>query len=430
MILEKKTIFMSIVIVGGLLLALFTQRPVVLPNACVLTLSVLSVPSAGNSETNAPLSYTLLLKNSGRVTCQNVSLSAYYGESEIFVSSSPEPTSSDYYWNIGMLKSGAEFSVRITSRYEGGVDEERKHEACAAADNGADGCIDTPLGDTQTGADVSRHVAATAPKVPEYGTWVWEKQSEITDADRSRIIDQARSAGFNALYITIDDYLDLLELPSRPERDQKIMAYSDSLSRFIGLARQNGIAVDAESGWRDWGEGSNRAKAFAVVDFVLLYNRTHTNTFRNIQYDVEPYLLPAYESNKASVLKNFIGLVDDTLARIGAADLGFVVVIPHFYDSSQAWTPSFSYKNKTAHAYTHLLATLDRKLGNGIIIMAYRNFAGGKDGTIALSDAEISEASRGTHVTRVIVAQETGEVQPGYVTFFGRSKKELSESLN
>lgn len=414
--------------VGGTVRAVvppLSQRP----ERCALAVAALPIPNVGNPEDGAPLSYTLSVQNVGALTCINTSISAYYGDSETFVSASPAPTSSNYYWNIGSLKSGAEFTIRVTTQYKEGADAEQKHDACATADNGTDSCVDTPLGDAVTGTFAARTTATTPPKTGEYGVWIWEKQTEITNTDRARLVNQAAAAGFNAVYITLDDYLDIYSLPSGVAKEQKIKAYSESLDSFIGLARAKGIAVDAEAGWRDWAEGDNRAKAYAIVDFVLQYNKTHTNSFRALQYDVEPYLLPDYETNKAAILKNFLGLVDDTLARIQNSNLRLSVAIPHFYDSRQAWTPSISYGGITGHPFTILLKILDRKPGSMVLVMAYRNFTDGADGTIAIADTEVREASLGSGSTNIIVAQETGDVDPGYVTFYGRSKSELYGAL-
>ena len=99
-----------------------------------------------------------------------------------------------------------------------------------------------------------------------------------------------------------------------------------------------GIAVDAESGWRDWAAIANRNKPYAIMDFVAQYNGSHTAKFRQLQYDIEPYLLPSYETNKATVLTEYIDFVNELVAR-DTYGLGIQMVIPHFYGSQDGWTP-------------------------------------------------------------------------------------------
>jgi hypothetical protein len=107
----------------------------------------------------------------------------------------------------------------------------------------------------------------------------------------------------------------------------------------------------------------------------------------------------------------------------------FSVVIPHFYDSRQAWTPSISFGGKNAFAFTHLLDILQSKPGSTLIIMAYRNYFEGDGGTRELSAAELDEAASGGYATHIVVAQETGNVEPSYVTFYGLSKSDLAGAL-
>jgi hypothetical protein len=109
---------------------------------------------------------------------------------------------------------------------------------------------------------------------------------------------------------------------------------------------------------------------------------------------------------------------------------GFSIVIPHFYDSNQKWTPAFTYNGEKAHAYTHLLKALSQKERTEIIIMAYRNFFGEENGTRQISEAEIKEASDGGYATKVIIAQETGNVPPAYVTFHDYPKVSLFDALS
>ena len=111
-------------------------------------------------------------------------------------------------------------------------------------------------------------------------------------------------------------------------------------------------------------------------------------------------------------------------------DAGFSVVIPHFYDSLQKWTPAVSYQGKTAYTFTQLLRVMEKKKGSTITIMAYRDFFEGTNGTREVSEAEIREASNGGYSTKIIVAQETGNVDPDYVTFYGQPKSDLYGALD
>ncbi len=61
-----------------------------------------------------------------------------------------------------------------------------------------------------------------------------------------------------------------------------------------------------------------------------------------------------------------------------------------------------------------------------MLMMAYRNVAEGPNGTIGLSAAAMALASQAGHVTRLIIAQETSDVQPAEITYYGSTKAYLA----
>ncbi len=261
----------------------------------------------------------------------------------------------------------------------------------------------------------------------EYGTWLWTPIPEITPTYAKNILDQAQRNHINALYLSLDSYLDIFALPDSPAKTSREKAFAATLDNFIGEAHKRGIAVDAEGGWRNWAEPGNEYKALTVVRFVKIFNASHTNTFRGFQYDVEPYLLEKYKTAPEDVLENFVALVDKTEAFIGADPLRFTVVVPAFYDAEDKLTPAISYNGTEASVFEHLLTILDRRDESSVIVMSYRNFAKGSDGSIEISSNELTTATKGFHDTKVILAQETGNFSPSYITFYDTNMKYFGE---
>jgi hypothetical protein len=370
-------------------------------------------------------SYTALLSNNGTKTCTNTSFSVYYADQESFISAAPAATAASYYWSVGSLASGKQFSVSIKTKAPLDLGQ-LNNEACATADNAAgDVCPENTLFVRTT---VPNSVAAAStsgttkvrPQGKEYGTWIWVSPLTMSAAYRETLLSAAKDAGFTSVYVTIDDYLTTNNKGS----------YDAALAAFVTAAKAKGIAVDAEGGARDWSKAANRIKGYTLIDYVIAYNASHPNqTVRGFQYDVEPYLLPEYETNKASVLSDFVTFIDESAKRMKATDASFSVVIPHFYDAEQGWTPAFSYNGQSAHAFTQLLKVLQQKGGSKIIVMAYRNFFDGDDGIDQLVEPELQEASNGNYSTSVIVAEETGNVDPSYVTFHGKSKNDFLSAV-
>jgi hypothetical protein len=216
-------------------------------------------------------------------------------------------------------------------------------------------------------------------------------------------------------------------MPNGKEKDEAKEKFDSILRDFIQVASKNGIKVDAEAGWQNWAEPGNSYKANVVLDYVINFNKRNKEKFRGFQYDVEVYLLPEYFENREKTLSNFLSLINQTVTILNNTDLQFSVVVPEFYDGTLDETPSFNYRGKKAYPIEHLLSILDRRAGSKIIVMSYRNFSQGKDGSIDVSTNEILTANK--YDTKVVLAQETGDVPPPYITFYGKSKNEYEEQV-
>lgn len=384
--------------------------------------------------------YSLRIQNSGTQICQNVSFSTYYAPDEALLSATPKPSASNYYWVLGALASGKSTQVSFMTNKPSTQTEQT--ESCITADNARQDVCTTfqsaivAISETPTIHESSPIETLTPALSPtplgtkENGLWVWESPIRMNQAYRDTVLTAAVKNSFNVLYVTIDDYLNIAFLPEGPEKVAKKNTYSSALELLIQQAQQKGIAIDAEAGWKDWAEPDQQYKAFAIIDFVKEYNATHAYAIRGLQYDVEPYLLASYEQSKAAVLQRYIAFIDQSVQKLAGNTLRFSIVIPHFYDETQRWTPAFSYKGTYTFAFNHLLSLMDTRPNSSIILMSYRNFTDGNNGTNDISRAEIERASSGGHSTRIIVAQETGNVEPDYVTFYGTSKNYFIEQTN
>lgn len=262
---------------------------------------------------------------------------------------------------------------------------------------------------------------------PEKGVWLWTPIFNLTPTYWDSVIAGAKKTGIRNIYLSIDTYLDIYVMPEGPEKETKKKAFDGILESFITAAHENDMTVDAEAGWRNWAEPGNEYKAFAIADYVLQFNATHAEKLRGLQYDIEPYLLSSYQTDKKTALRNFVDLVSRTVTRLHTSDLKFSVVIPDFYDSESGETPRFLYGWTYSYALTHLLNALERRPGSTLIVMAYRNQSEGADGSISISRDEIRAAN--DYRTKVIVAQETGDVLPPSITFYNTSLSSLNTQL-
>jgi hypothetical protein len=399
-------------------------------SGCQLSLDF--IMTAGNLQSSGNLDYTLAAKNIGAITCRSASVSVYYSQGETYVSSVPAATADGYYWRLGDLAPGKEIDIAVvTERTAPLAASAVTDEACLSADNGADACSNSlaaaaPASASSAPAPASTPaVAAVAtnaiPVLPgeEAGVWVWTPPDEMTEAQMEQVVDEASENNFNAIYITVDDVLTA----------GNMAAYDQSVAEFLSLAAQKGIAVDAEAGSDDWAEPANVWEPDGILAFVNSYDAVHVQKFRGVQYDIEPYLLPQYNNDEASVLTQYVTLVDG-LVQVDKRDkLPLTIVVPLFYDENEGWTPPVTVDGVTDYTYRQVVRLLNElPAGDGRIIeMAYRNFATGTNSAIALSTQEVQDTDP-TNV-KILIAQETGPVTPNYVTFYGTSRAQLFSQL-
>ena len=399
-------------------------------------------PQAKVIEPQGTIYYNITLSNQGKEKCSNVSFSVYYPNNETYLTSTPRPTASDYYWAIGDLDSNEKYTVNVTTQSSAENGNEVLSEACATGDNSQDICSNNVIF-ARTGASIISKIPLTMPKKSttdviwgesfqskEFGVWVWDSPSSITPIYAREIISAAKKNGFNRIYITIDDYLTILNNKNSTEMEAQKNAYMQSLLFFIKGAKSSGIEVDVEGGSRNWAYPQNRINGYNLIDFVKEYNQKYPEAkIHGLQYDVEPYLLPEYENNKEKVLTDFIEFIDESAKRMSLVDASFSVVIPHFYDSTQRWTPSIKYNGKMGYTFTQLLTVLEQKKDSTLIIMAYRNFFYDDNGVRQITESEIREAGDNGYTTKIVIAQETGHVSPDYITYYEHPKKELFDTL-
>jgi hypothetical protein len=400
-------------------------------------------PKTKAIEPNGNADYTITISNQGKDACKNVSLSLYYTEKESFVTATPAPSASDYYWSIGDLGFGKSYTIMLSVKINASEGEETTAEGCVTADNSQDVCAQNVIF-TKAGSSRSS-VLSGVLAVPqaigeiwgrifdkkEFGIWVWDSPLKMSPSYAQEVLSVAKKNGFNAIYLTIDDYLPIVSIKDSTAQAQARAQYMKTLSVFVQGAKSAGISVDVEGGAKDWAVEENRWKGYALIDFVKEYNASYPNAkVRGLQYDVESYLMLDYDSNKTERLREYVEFIDESARRMANVDAQFSIVIPHFYDNVQKWTPPFKYNGRDAYTYTHLLEVLKQKNGTSMLIMAYRNFFDGGNGIKQISETEIQEASDGGYSTKLIVAQETGDVPPSYVTFHDYPKVSLFDTLS
>lgn len=259
----------------------------------------------------------------------------------------------------------------------------------------------------------------------EKGSWLWTPTAYLTNDYVSEVVSGAKERGINTIYLSVDSYLDIFVMEESQVKINRELDFKKKIENFIKVANQNDIEVDALAGWKNWAEEGNLYKPYAVVNFVKDFNEESNYKFRGFQYDVEPYLLERFETEQSDVLRNFTELIHKTENFFKDTDIRFAVVIPDFYDKKDEVTEKFYYNGLSEYIIPHLISILDKRKGNSVIVMSYRNFADGEDGSIEVSKNEMKTFKRKAKNTKLIIAQETGDFPPPYITFHSKSRSHL-----
>lgn len=280
------------------------------------------------------------------------------------------------------------------------------------------------LGNVISSIDKSTYTPSTSE---ENGTWLWTPILQMTPEYISQIITESKNKGIKNIYLSIDSYLDIFVIPESEEKEILTKKFDENIRYFIQSANNSGMTVDAEAGWRNWAETGNSYKAFATLNYAVNFNKKNTLKFRSFQYDVEPYLLDYYEDEKKAVLGNLVNLIDESVAWLDGSNLTLTVVVPEFFDETYKETPKIFYAGKTLSPAEQILRVLDKREGSKLIVMSYRNFSKGENGIIDITKNEIDTANK--YNTKIIVAVETGDVEPPYITFYNTRKSHYQRQL-
>lgn len=392
-----------------------------------------SPQQAGISQ-DGSLAADVIVENIGTGTCSAAYLSLYYPEGLHSVSAVPEPKSGDYFWHFQSLGAGEKSIIHLILAVTNPSFTPLMLNATLNAGNqDAEASLSAgPSSATRMPAPVPTSTSSGSvicfPR-EEKGMWVWNTPRGMSEAWRTKLLDTMANHGFNKAYI---DGSELWELDGKAEseRSSELATFNQGLTAFVAAARSRSIGVEVTFGYRDWGEPAQRWKPLLIIDKVLSYNASVAPEDRvcGVQSDIEPYLMDTYETDKSEVLANYLETMDQLTKKVAKSGSGISmgIVIPHFYDPVQAWTPAITRGSLTQSAYEHVLDILAQVRHSSVSIMAYRNFLEGENGVIELVTPELRIAKERAAVPHVIIAQEVGcGLDPEWVSWCGSTKAVL-----
>jgi hypothetical protein len=258
----------------------------------------------------------------------------------------------------------------------------------------------------------------------------WHQAGELPDDQVTQRLRFLRANGFRTVFLEIGDYLDAAELaPGTPGRQALLTRIRRQLQRFVGLASDAGVAVQALGGGPRW-TGELRYLGQELVQLVADYNLkvARRERLQGVQLDIEPYTLDGW--NPAVGLGEYLTMAADVVATYSTAleqpanrhlQLGFAV--PFWFDAPG--TVDFHGATKPA---VHHLIDLEADLpGAYLVVMAYRDFTGTSNGSIAHARDEFRYAAAIRARSGLVVGQQYGPARPDeqHITFAGQPRRDF-----
>lgn len=264
-------------------------------------------------------------------------------------------------------------------------------------------------------------------------SWLWGSPSSFTDTQMQQMFSFCQQYNIKTIYLEIDDYVPIMMISDLPARQARLTTYNTAVTKFLATAARYGLRVQGLGGNIDWINRPNDSFSSTLLKYILDYNNSHSSStqFEGMQYDIEFYNLPDFSADPVAFSTKYLRLVQN-LIRQAKADqnavtakfqLGFATP---FAFGTKGIVPQFLWAGQTKPLAYHILDLLNTFSGSYDVLMDYRNYALGSDGSIAHAKDEIDYAQHSAPNASVVVGQDTTDAQPSKTTFYGLGKTALN----
>jgi hypothetical protein len=213
--------------------------------------------------------------------------------------------------------------------------------------------------------------------------WLWQHE------EPQPVVDWAAANGVRALFAYYDP-----------------KAGTAALERLKALCDEAGIILDALGGEPSWTTDHATALAWAR-------GAAATGLFHGLHLDVEPYLLPTWNDDQASLVPDYLALLDQTIA---ATDLPLELDVPF-------WLPTVAVSGGGNLADAVLARVA------GVTVMSYRNTATGANSIVGVADDLLRRAGAVAKPVRLgAETQALGDCS--YCSFHGTTEARLHSTLS
>lgn len=270
--------------------------------------------------------------------------------------------------------------------------------------------------------DASKH-----PPTMPLSAWEWRFNTAANVADLTKDFSTLSTFGISTIYIDANDLVDIAELPDSASKTTQTSAFYSQLAAYITAARAENIEVHVLFSGKDWTLSSHQYLNTIAIDAVIAYNAQAPDEAKitGIHFDHEPFSLAAFENDQVAVLENYLAVFDQITQQLTekfamSSNMKLGVDAPAWLDGQHGNINQILWNGETMFPIYHLLDILDTYGNSELVLMAYRNQAGGENGVIQFVTDELEYAQANSLQVDIVVGQELNDEEPQTITYFGK----------
>jgi hypothetical protein len=258
--------------------------------------------------------------------------------------------------------------------------------------------------------------AAVVDPGAELGAYEWDNSTWWPDPSAyTATLTKLQALGVNTLYVDITEAVTMIQ-----HHSTKLTSFLSAFASLVQEADKDGLRVDALGGDPTWATTNRNGPKQLLSAVTQITALLPSGALDGVQFDVEPWSLPGWRAHAAARELDWLRFIQKVVAtwRSGMTGrLGFTV--PYWFDGSNGNVPEITFDGSTGYPFQLALPLLAPLNDTVLNVMAYRNFTAGSNGSIALFEPNMAAVVAEGSSTNLLLGQETGNVKPPDVTFYG-----------
>ncbi len=238
---------------------------------------------------------------------------------------------------------------------------------------------------------------------PSRDLWLWHYTQLLDPGQRTNVFTFAREHHVRTIYL----------------ESQTLLTTSPStLAGIITGAVPYNLRIELLFGNPQWALQANHHIPISLARQAAAFANGLATPPAGLHFDIEPYLLPEWTTDRNSVANQYLDLLEALQAEVGGTSLPLTVDIPFWFDAIPV-----TRDGTTRPLHEWVLERVDR-----VAVMAYRDHAQPPDGIIDLVYNEMVTAA--SYGKRVVIGVETNcGLSPEKITFCEEGAAALETAL-